>query len=297
MNTLKQFIGMGRRRSDIESVSSYHTARSLNENDATTWKALRERLESSGITSEKVANNLDLICSSIFQEFVMSASNSECESEDEKIASLRTTLAPLTDRVYHSDDPASSVQRYLHALPSQEGGFGSVKIAPYRTKSALAPHLLKYSLLPAICRPVKRGHGTHAGFIYLLTIKDTFEYTRIGTTTCSPYTRLAQLRKFWPYLLECEYQFEFEATPNLHRVERLIHMELGSRRVKMTPRDSQVSSLEWFEIPGEYAKRVLKKWVDWIRTGPYEINEGGIEVLKNPTEHIRLLPLCEPLDY
>jgi hypothetical protein len=56
--------------------------------------------------------------------------------------------------------------------------------------------------------------------------------------------------------------------PNIHRVERLIHVELGEKRVSRACDGCEKVHREWFEVDGtrealKSVDEVVRRWVDW----------------------------------
>ncbi|KAI9726267.1 MAG: hypothetical protein M1834_009069 [Cirrosporium novae-zelandiae] len=61
--------------------------------------------------------------------------------------------------------------------------------------------------------------------------------------------------------------------PHAHRVERLIHLELGDKRVKKTCEVCGKEHREWFEVEASRAAvgqvdEVVRRWVDWAERTP-----------------------------
>ncbi len=127
--------------------------------------------------------------------------------------------------------------------------------------------------------------GTDDGWIYIFRSPDFPGFLKIGRTTNDIRVRKRQIEsKCKVYELELVEEIEcFRKVSYHHRVERLIHEDLGNERRKFTCKckkpnkkhdstfndDSQTEHGEWFAIDETLAKEVVKKWKDYMRLKPY----------------------------
>jgi T5orf172 domain len=165
----------------------------------------------------------------------------------------------------------------------------------------------------------------HQGIIYMYWLTGQFGFVKIGKTSGeSTSTRLEDWRNKCGYPVEEHIRGEAEdvvTLPHVYRVEALVHAELNNLRLKETeckkcsetkttrernklkkmglPVDNQkvwhVGHNEWFQVSPDHAKKVIKKWSDWILTKPYELR-GGAWLLRRDITDDEIDALCTPLE-
>jgi len=113
-----------------------------------------------------------------------------------------------------------------------------------------------------------------SGFIYAYWYPQEFGYVKVGWTRRDVETRLKEWESQCRHAAENIYQSEQEVgrrVPNAHRVEALVHAEL--KDVRLLQRNCQVchrNHIEWLYVRADHAKRVIKKWSDFmINEDPY----------------------------
>ncbi|MDI1491308.1 MAG: hypothetical protein OHK93_002517 [Ramalina farinacea] len=135
---------------------------------------------------------------------------------------------------------------------------------------------LQKHLQQEIQRPIQRDvmvGKPHHGRIYIYWVQGNFGLVKIGFTTQTEEQRLQQWCRrceHTPHLIELNKAY-LDDLPHVHRVERLIHIELRDQRIIEpvcagcgNPHD------EWFIVSNELAKQVTQKWCDWMQQDPYE---------------------------
>ena len=135
---------------------------------------------------------------------------------------------------------------------------------------------LQKHLQQEIQRPIERDvmvGKPHHGRIYIYWVQGNFGLVKIGFTTQTEEQRLQKWCrdcKHTPHLIELNKSY-LDGLPHVHRVERLIHIELRDQRI-IEPICAGCGELhdEWFIVTNELAKQVTQKWCDWMQQDPYE---------------------------
>lgn len=169
-------------------------------------------------------------------------------------------------------------------------------VEKYKTKKAK-----RQSIPEAIWEtlwPVVKNLETKQGYIYIFGHYSNPEIRKIGFTERRPDERL----KEWNH--SCRRTHSYHSTawaysvPHAKRVEKLIHAELQDRR-RMIPctacktRSQLAHHREWFEGSVAELEEVIKKWVRWIQTEPYEQTPDSVWRLKEQVL-LDLPKLCQP---
>jgi hypothetical protein len=137
-----------------------------------------------------------------------------------------------------------------------------------------------------IVAPISKADADHSGHIYIYQCTGKFGYYKIGLTTdLAPRLQSWEKqcgRDLMSYFPRSE--DDFLPVPHISRVEGLIHAELAQyrrkeERCKSTTCDGKAHK-EWFQVDEQFALRVVRKWVAWMRKEPYvQINGGSTWVL------------------
>lgn len=131
-----------------------------------------------------------------------------------------------------------------------------------------------------------------SGFIYIFWLKGiSFGHLKIGRSN-DPHRRIQE----WNNRCKHEHVLveDMVEVPHVSRVERLIHQELKDIRKSMKCAGCKTEHREWFEISESNARRVLKKWQDWIQQHPYEEDQTGKWKLKH-SSRTTVADICQPL--
>lgn len=122
------------------------------------------------------------------------------------------------------------------------------------------------------------NQDTLAGLIYIYWIPGNQQMpeglVKIGVTKVTAKWRFDQWTKCHPDLVRKYPSDPSDPTkfPHAHRVERLIHAELGSFQHRQIGCPCSKNHVELFAVPIETAIRVTKKWTEWARGLPYQNN-------------------------
>lgn len=174
---------------------------------------------------------------------------------------------------------------------------------PYIT-TAIAEGLAE-DITKLVKRPLLPSEINQEGFIYIFWQIGNFGHLKIGRSA-DVGRRLKEWKKqckkeigaHFPDLDGDEGPEDLQKVPHICRVEALVHMELlEHRRIEKKCPGCSKSHKEYFEISKENAIQVVRKWISWMRSLPYEKRTiGGKEqwVLKSE-ESKRLAELCQPL--
>lgn len=156
---------------------------------------------------------------------------------------------------------------------------------PYVTKKrtgAVADELKKL-----LIRPLLRSEIKNQGFMYIFWQPGNFGHLKIGWSG-DVRRRLASWSRQCKKTIEAYYPNlpqkgnkdaeDLQPVPHICRVEALVHMELKNcRKIENNCPGCSKSHKEWFEIPERIAIEVVRKWMDWMRTLPYEKRSIGGE--------------------
>ncbi|KAF2153681.1 DUF1766-domain-containing protein [Myriangium duriaei CBS 260.36] len=124
------------------------------------------------------------------------------------------------------------------------------------------------SIRRELMRPLDRTDQKH-GFVYMYEVEGNKGFVKIGYTTRTTGTRHDE----WAF--DCnrvpKVLFDLpEPVPNARRVEALCHAVLEYCRVRIYCKACLKQHLEWFEISHAEAERVIRRWIKWMVTNPYE---------------------------
>lgn len=102
--------------------------------------------------------------------------------------------------------------------------------------------------------------------------------TRSIATRLGEWTRQCGHDASPAYAEQLEGMQQAVAVPHVRRVETLVHAELREVRfmeVRCKGPECGRTHKEWFRVDVAHAKRVVRKWRDWMRGRPYEeVKEG-----------------------
>jgi predicted GIY-YIG superfamily endonuclease len=204
--------------------------------------------------------------------------------------------------------PALVLQEWLKAArgssspstTSQPGDTPSVEVVipPFETRFKTAlPDFVEYhppdkprpsvaeELESLIVAPLTKADADHSGHIYIYQCTGKFGYYKIGLTTdLAPRLQTwekqcgRELMSYFPRSEE-----DLQPVQHISRVERLIHAELAEHRRKEAQCPGTgcgKAHKEWFQVDEQFALRVVRKWITWMRKEPYvQINGGSTWVL------------------
>ncbi|KAK5944910.1 hypothetical protein PMZ80_002112 [Knufia obscura] len=109
------------------------------------------------------------------------------------------------------------------------------------------------------------------GSLYLFTRAAARGFVKIGYTTRSVQTRLDEWQQdcgYEPFLVG-----SFSDSPNVKRVESLIHFELHKEWRRQVWCSCDKQHIEWFETATDKAVTIAGQWAEWMRDArPYESN-------------------------
>ncbi|KAF2096456.1 DUF1766-domain-containing protein [Rhizodiscina lignyota] len=108
-----------------------------------------------------------------------------------------------------------------------------------------------------------------SGTIYMYWFPPNFGLVKIGVTRRKAEKRISEWEKVCEHRIEdCMKETPFEHVQHARRVEKLIHAELQEFRRQATCRGCGRNHREWFDT--HKAEGVIRKWLAWITTAPYE---------------------------
>lgn len=202
------------------------------------------------------------------------------------------------------DKSASPLPRINADLESKRKQINPIQeFKPYIT-TALVEGLAE-DIRKLVDRPLLPSEVNKEGFIYIFWQIGNFGHLKIGRSA-DVGRRLKEWEKqckkeigaHFPDLDGDEGHEDLQKVPHICRVEALVHMELlEHRRIERRCPGCSKSHKEYFEISPENAIQVVRKWINWMRSLPYEKRTiGGKEqwVLKSE-ESKHLADLCQPL--
>lgn len=149
-------------------------------------------------------------------------------------------------------------------------------------------------IISTLRRPLSPLDKTAHGYIYAYWVESSFGKVKIGHTKKTAQKRLDQWQSTCKHLPRMLYPIDPDRAihiPHPNKVERAIHAELRSVRYReYSCRGCGRGHDEWFLVPQQaYAVKVIQKWIDWIRTSPYDLETG--ELRDHSEKTMRLL--CE----
>lgn len=142
-----------------------------------------------------------------------------------------------------------------------------------------------------ILRPLLQTETTPEGFLYLYTLPSEYRtaapYLKIGYTN-NIVSRMASWTRqcgYTPMLL-----VSFKADWHV-KVEKLVHMQLYSKRKTEKCPTCSAQHKEWFDVSSSEASRIVGLWTAWTRQQPYD-EEGNLK--KKWMERAELVDLADP---
>ncbi|KAE8380926.1 meiotically up-regulated gene 113-domain-containing protein [Aspergillus bertholletiae] len=162
------------------------------------------------------------------------------------------------------------------------------------------------SLERLLLRPLTKADISSQGHMYVYWQPGNFGHLKIGRSSDVDRRMtewVAQCKK--PLQVYFPSRGDLDGHPDdmlpvnhIQRVEALVHMELKyCRRIENQCPGCAKAHKEWFEIPHRLAVDVVRKWMAWMRTSPYEKRLSGTEaqwVLKDEAK-LRLKGVAQPL--
>ncbi|KAJ5895803.1 uncharacterized protein N7473_005202 [Penicillium subrubescens] len=208
------------------------------------------------------------------------------------------------DAASQKDKSASPLPKIKTELESKIKQINPIQeFKPY-VATARAERLAE-EITKLVKRPLLPSEINRAGFIYIFWQIGNFGYMKIGLSA-DVGRRLKEWEKqckkkidvHFPDINGDEDHEDLQKVPHICRVEALVHMELLEyRRIEKKCPGCSRSHKEYFEISKEIAIQVVRKWIGWMRSLPYEKRTiGGKDqwVLKSE-ESKHLADLCRPL--
>ncbi|OCK74405.1 DUF1766-domain-containing protein [Lepidopterella palustris CBS 459.81] len=215
-------------------------------------------------------------------------------TEISKFSSLSPASATITQMRSSRITRKSQLER-----PQLDGYVQDLQ--PYRPKYTAifsTPELISR----ALTRPLT-ARELETGYIYMYWFPPNFGGIKIGVTHRDVKKRLEEWRSQCNHraesLIEEDLQEQFKVQ-HVFRLEALVQAELRDfRKKEIKCRGCGKSHNEWFDVHVEDAKKVVKKYLDWMKKGPYELisSAGKSEWrLKESISNTEIDELCRPLE-
>ncbi|CAG8893651.1 unnamed protein product [Penicillium egyptiacum] len=202
-----------------------------------------------------------------------------------------------------NDKSVSPLPRIKTDLESKTNQINPIQeFKPYIT-TALAEGVAK-DITKLVNRPLLPSEINQEGFIYIFWQIGNFGHLKIGRSA-NVGRRLEEWKKqckkdivaYFPDLDRDDGHEDLQNVPHICRVEALVHMELlKHRRIEKKCPGCSKAHREYFEIPKENAIQVVRKWISWMRSLPYEklTIQGKEQWVLKSEESKRLADLCQP---
>ena len=134
------------------------------------------------------------------------------------------------------------------------------------------------------------------GYVYMYWYPGKFGFVKIGYTGKSIPVRLAEWKAQCKHAADAYLEDGLPQeirVPHARRVETLVHAELKDRRVREENCPGcRGNHIEWFDVSAQTARKVIKKWSDWmLTTRPYE--DG---VLRTSISDAEIERLCQTIE-
>lgn len=191
-----------------------------------------------------------------------------CELSPLSAAVTNTLLPGGTGTVQFSIDA-------VKVLADNTAPHFSSKFTPYRAKSRSNQEIAE-ALRSKVEEPLTNS-DMKDGFLYMFWDQQNFGMIKIGHTI-DLEKRLNQWNsqcKVTHYYHQSSRDGEPLKIPHVHRIEKLMHIELDNYRKKRTCDGCGKNHIEWFDIDEAKAKDVFQKWRDWINQKPYALDHKG----------------------
>jgi len=124
----------------------------------------------------------------------------------------------------------------------------------------------------------KKEQAVKWGFLYAYTVKENPMYVKIGYTSRDVATRHIEWETACDRQVAAAYPVhpkDAVLVPYPQRAEALCHAELEHCRLRVACGPCRVQHEEWFEVSGEVAFDVIKKWTARMAKNPYEMVQQG----------------------
>ncbi|PKX99604.1 GIY-YIG nuclease family protein [Aspergillus novofumigatus IBT 16806] len=173
---------------------------------------------------------------------------------------------------------------------------------PYVPKASVRLSVSE-ALEKLLVRPLMKSEIERVGGIYVYWQPGNFGHLKIGYTKDEISKRLkkwsSKCRKLMEvYFPKQESDEEHLQVSHVCRVEKLVHTELKNcRRMEVMCQECGGNHIEWFEVSRQLAIAVVRKWMAWMQTSPYEERSCGGEtewVLKDEQRR-KIKELSQPL--
>jgi hypothetical protein len=161
-------------------------------------------------------------------------------------------------------------------------------------------HIQDLSVSDALRQELMKPLGSSAskdGFIYVFWEAPHFGAVKIGRTN-NLATRLAR----WNSDCKRKHTYhpasqrgELSEIPHVHRIERLIHIELKDSRWQRWCERCERNHREWFDVGETLVTQIFRKWHDWIMQEPYALNATTKKWELKPEMIDTLDQVCEPV--
>jgi predicted Fe-S protein YdhL (DUF1289 family) len=168
------------------------------------------------------------------------------------------------------------------------------KWTPYHAKQSNDCEMIR-ALTARASEPLTEADRKY-GFIYMFWDQQTFGMIKVGRTV-DLEQRLKQWNaqcKMTHYYHQYSQDGEPSKIPHCQRIEKLLHIELSNYRKKRICDGCGRTHIEWFDISAERAKKVYRKWQDWIMQEPYAQDDTGNWTLR-PDMLGTLREVCKPV--
>ncbi|GFF44916.1 hypothetical protein IFM46972_07662 [Aspergillus udagawae] len=176
------------------------------------------------------------------------------------------------------------------------------KFIPYVTKASVRLSVSE-ALEKLLVKPLMKSEIERVGSVYVYWQPGNFGHLKIG------YSKNDISKRVKEWSSKChkpmEVYFPKRGSDEEHlqvshvcRVEKLVHTELKNcRRIEESCSGCGGNHIEWFEVSRQLAIAVVRKWMAWMRTSPYEERScgGKTEWVLKDEQRRKIKELSQPL--
>ncbi|GIJ86877.1 hypothetical protein Asppvi_005775 [Aspergillus pseudoviridinutans] len=175
------------------------------------------------------------------------------------------------------------------------------KFIPYVTKASVRLSVSE-ALEKLLVKPLMKSEIERVGSVYVYWQPGNFGHLKIGYSNeiskrVNEWSRkcLKPMEVYFPKRGSDE---EHLQVSHVCRVEKLVHTELKNcRRIEEMCPGCKGNHNEWFEVSRQLAIAVVRKWMAWMRTSPYEERScgGKTEWVLKDEQRRKIKELSQPL--
>ncbi|RHZ64679.1 hypothetical protein CDV55_106928 [Aspergillus turcosus] len=204
------------------------------------------------------------------------------------LETVETTSPPTSQETIPSNIPqvSSLIQKFI----------------PYVTKASVRLSVSE-ALEKLLVKPLMKSEIERVGSLYVYWQPGNFGHLKIG------YSKNEISKRVKEWSSKCrkpmEVYFPKRGSDEEHlqvshicRVEKLVHTELKNcRRIEEMCPVCNGNHIEWFEVSRQLAIAVVRKWMAWMRTSPYEERScgGKTEWVLKDEQRRKIKELSQPL--